>query len=271
MSQPFLFFDWGHFEPNGMRETLFHLNLFQAQNRAAVIDRYRLEDEQRQLQNVQHGSAEIARIRAELELPQTDHDRTQLHQLLTLAIRRKNLAEAWLQRTPKEREPAGRIPASWTHQQEHILEQERHIRERSKALRKFLATGQRLPEAQDARAAWNRMADSDYCGTHAHRLQVEQSGHRWAYDPEHSNRLPTNAEFFEIRLRHALMDTARIPTYAATTHGSCLEIVHARLFDRLPVSDYDLLAQFALRLASHLDFEVRWAGEKSPTQWEIEE
>ena len=271
MTATFLFYDWGHFEPGGMRETLFQLQLFRAQGRSETVERYRIEDERRQLANVRHGTAEIDRINAELDLPQSDEERDQLHQLLALAIRRKNLAEAWLRRSPQEREPAGRMPASWTHQQEHLLEQERRIRERSKALMTFLASGKHLPEAETARAAWNRMADADYCGCHAHRLQVEHSGHRWSYDPEHVTRLPSNAELFEIRFRQALMDTARIPTYAATTHGSCLEIVHARLFDRLPVSDYDLLAQFGLRLASHFDFEVRWAGDHAPAQWEIED
>lgn len=266
----FTFYDWTNYPPDGIGERCFQQLQASEPHRHDITRRKRQDDAERQRRNVQDATAEIAAHKLAITTAATDEDRQQAQLRLSATIRKLNLAKGWLSRPETDREPAGR---NTYHQSGpgHLIRAEAASRANASRIKAFLQKGQRLPQAPSNHVAYARMSDRYYCGSHAHRLQVENSGCIWNYDPEHNRTEPTKAALFEIRFRHHLMDRFAIPVYAATVWGSSLEIVHARFFDRLHPFDFDLIAQEGLHLADRLEIDVQWGGKASPAQWEIEE
>lgn len=270
-SSRFTFYEWGNFPPPDVgglpREALYRVSRRSAPYRGKIVEKYRRDDEYRHRVNVHNFTEDIARLKAQLELPQTDQRRKQLTFLLDHTIRRLAKSQTWLDTPLQEREPEGRLKPSW--QTENLLERETRILAKSAQIADLLRSGERLPTAENDFAAWERMKDRDYCGSMAHQRQVEQSGCHWGYIPQITQWQPTCVDLFEIYARLDLMHAKGVPVYAATIWGNYVELVHARFFDRLPTSDYVRIAQFLVNSKRWTDFDVHWAGEHSPAQFEI--
>lgn len=267
---PFVHYEWTFYPPGGIAERALERLANSAPYRREITAAKREQDIERQKANVRNATVEIAAAKVALSAAKSE-DEAKLHELLlSAAIRKFNLAQAWLAKPASEREPFGRYngPVSGPGPR---IRAEAESRARAKQIKAFLDTGERLNRAPTVHMAMARMQDATYCGSPAHRLQVENSGCVWNYDPEHSTKQPTNPALFEIRFRQHLADYYRIPVYAATVWGSSFEIVHARYFDRLHVSDFELIAQIGQHVADKHEIAVQWGGIPSPAQWEVED